>query len=50
MQASDRAYFQAAYGTRPNACGNCVAGHANDKSQTRPGSLGRAGLHGIEFE
>jgi hypothetical protein len=31
MQASDRAHFQATYGIRPNAFGNCVAGQANDK-------------------
>jgi hypothetical protein len=40
MEASARARFQAAYGTRPNAFGSCVAGHANEKSRTRPGSLG----------
>jgi hypothetical protein len=29
MRAKDLAHFHAAYGTRPNAFGKCVSGHAN---------------------
>lgn len=32
IQANDVVHFHAAYGTRPNAFGKCVAGHANSKT------------------
>jgi hypothetical protein len=32
MRANDLAHFEATYGTRQNAFGKCVSGHANAKS------------------
>jgi hypothetical protein len=35
MEANDLAHFQATYGTRPNAFGKCVSGHAEGKKAGR---------------
>jgi hypothetical protein len=35
MEANDLSHFQATYGTRPNAFGKCVSGHAEGKKAGR---------------